>query len=49
MTRDRRHTKELSNDGWRVLTVWECELKDPKTQDNAIEKVIAKLENSHEQ
>ncbi len=26
--RDRRMQDELKNDGWRVLTVWECETKD---------------------
>jgi DNA mismatch endonuclease, patch repair protein len=43
MTRDQRHITELTDDGWRVLTIWECELRDPKTQDQAINKVIAKL------
>lgn len=46
VTRDQRHIKELGDNGWQVLTVWECELKDPKTQGKAIEKVIARLENS---
>jgi len=26
--RDRRVQKELCEDGWRVLTVWECQTKD---------------------
>ena len=26
--RDRRVQKELKKEGWRVLTVWECEIKD---------------------
>lgn len=46
VTRDRRRINELSDDGWHVLTVWECELRDPKTQDKAINRVIAKLANS---
>lgn len=27
--RDRRHVRKLRRDGWRVLTVWECQLRDP--------------------
>lgn len=27
--RDRTVREELNRQGWRVLTVWECELKDP--------------------
>ena len=27
--RDRRNRAQLSREGWRVLTVWECELKVP--------------------
>jgi DNA mismatch endonuclease (patch repair protein) len=26
--RDARHLEELKTAGWRVLTIWECELKD---------------------
>ena len=25
--RDEEHTAQLQNDGWRVIVVWECELK----------------------
>lgn len=27
-SRDTQHYKELAASGWRVLTLWECELKD---------------------
>jgi DNA mismatch endonuclease (patch repair protein) len=27
-TRDREHLDALENSGWRVLVIWECELKD---------------------
>lgn len=27
--RDREHQARLEQDGWRVLTVWECQLGDP--------------------
>lgn len=26
--RDSRHLEQLKSEGWRVLTIWECELKD---------------------
>lgn len=28
VTRDRQHIKELKKQGWKILTVWECEIKD---------------------
>lgn len=30
VTRDRKHAKALRAMGWRVVTVWECQTKDPK-------------------
>jgi DNA mismatch endonuclease (patch repair protein) len=27
--RDRRNVRRLRRDGWRVLTVWECQVRDP--------------------
>jgi len=36
--RDRKHIRELTESGWRVLIVWECALKGKKDQD--IGKVI---------
>lgn len=34
--RDREHTSSLEIKGWRVLTVWECELRNPL---RAIERI----------
>ncbi len=31
MARDRRNRAELERLGWRVLVVWECELREPET------------------
>ena len=28
MTRDRRNARKLRQQGWRVLTIWECKTKD---------------------
>ena len=30
--RDERNKKELEELGWRVITVWECELKKDKVE-----------------
>ena len=30
--RDNRNQKELESMGWKVLTVWECELKKDKRE-----------------
>ncbi|MCH8528825.1 MAG: DNA mismatch endonuclease Vsr [Kiritimatiellae bacterium] len=35
--RDRRNARELRKQGWKVLTVWECRLKDrPSTELNRL-------------
>lgn len=36
---DKKHARQLRSLGWRVLTVWSCELKAP-------EKVLHRLENA---
>jgi len=38
--RDRRNKKELISKGWRVLSVWECELTPPKIYETI--RVLAK-------
>jgi G:T-mismatch repair DNA endonuclease (very short patch repair protein) len=39
--RDQRAELSLVQSGWRVLTIWECELKQPNT---ALAALAAKLE-----
>lgn len=34
---DKKHVRELRKLGWHVITVWECQLKNP-------DKVLAKLQ-----
>ena len=29
-SRDRQHVRELTKAGWKVTTIWECELRTPK-------------------
>lgn len=38
---DRRNYKQLREDGWRILTVWECALKGRKRRPP--EKIIARI------
>lgn len=35
--RDKRHVEGLSKEGWSVLTIWECEIKD---QDALTRKIV---------
>lgn len=39
--RDQRKRKELEAEGWRVLTVWECDLKDHQTE--TLEKLVEEI------
>ena len=44
--RDSRNSAELTKMGWRVITVWECELeKDPQS---VLQNVSHKLEGMHD-
>jgi len=36
--RDRRVAQKLSDAGWRVLIIWECETRDPNKISNIIQK-----------
>jgi DNA mismatch endonuclease (patch repair protein) len=42
--RDRRSNKALRKLGWRVLTVWECELRNPERVMAAIEAALGSRE-----
>lgn len=42
--RDAKNTASLENLGWRVITVWECELE--KNFDATVRKLISKLSHS---
>lgn len=38
--RDRRQVTELANEGWRVLTVWECAVRNPKIRPASIAAAV---------
>src|SRR5213593_4490642 len=42
--RDHRQIAILRSGGWRVFTVWECQLRKPVTQHRAVDKLISKIE-----
>lgn len=44
--RDQRQISDLRKEGWQVLLIWECELKDPKTQGRALDSLVMKLKHS---
>jgi DNA mismatch endonuclease, patch repair protein len=41
--RDARNTRELRAAGWRVFTIWECELAKPTNRERTVERLIRKL------
>lgn len=43
--RDRAHVYKLKKEGWRVLTIWECQLKSPKQIRNRIDRFLAQAQN----
>lgn len=45
VARDSRKAAELASAGWRVITVWECELA--QNPEEVLEEVIGKLKGTH--
>ncbi|WP_288438640.1 very short patch repair endonuclease [uncultured Chryseobacterium sp.] len=43
--RDKKNTELLLQKGWKVITVWECELKKDKL-DQTVEKLVHELHNN---
>ena len=39
--RDERTSRELKDNGWRVVTIWECELKDKDKLKKKLEKELS--------
>ena len=44
--RDARNTRALRASGWRVYTIWECELTTANKRERAINNLIGKLRRS---
>jgi len=41
--RDKKNKIELEKKGWRVITIWQCELKNKKIQDETLNKIKNEL------
>jgi DNA mismatch endonuclease (patch repair protein) len=41
VVRDRRNRRELKNAGWAVLTVWQCELKNPEKLTERVDEFLS--------
>lgn len=41
--RDIRNVRALRAAGWRVLTIWECELSKPSSRERAIKLLMNKI------
>ena len=39
---DKKHKRNLQKAGWQVITVWECELKNPERVMTRITKLLKK-------
>ncbi len=42
INRDKEHTENLQADGWKVLTVWECEL-NKKSRDQTLIRLVSEI------
>lgn len=40
--RDRKNLKLLTHQGWKVLVIWECETRDPKSLSTTIRRFLPK-------
>ena len=45
VARDQRNYEQLREMGWKVLVVWECELKN-ETKEEALDALVAMLNNT---
>lgn len=45
LDRDRRNNKELVSQGWKVLVVWECEIKNKNSREKRLSKLLQEIIN----
>ncbi len=43
VARDKRNKKELERLGWRVITIWQCELKNRKLRTQTLTELISNI------
>lgn len=44
--RDTRVRNELKKDGWKIITIWGCELRNKAVFDMTMKKVVAKIKST---
>jgi DNA mismatch endonuclease (patch repair protein) len=44
--RDKSVKRSLEKLGWKVITVWECELTRPQKKDHTLESIVKKITKS---
>ena len=47
ITRDQKNYKLLKEEGWRVIIVWECELKTESTRQKRCESLLQEIKSSY--
>lgn len=44
--RDNRNITELEDKGWKVIVIWQCELKNTKRQEETLNRIVQELRNN---
>lgn len=44
--RDKRNIQELETRGWKVIVIWECELKNTTLQNNRLTLLISEIKSN---
>lgn len=45
--RDRHNIKKLKLEGWNVIVIWQCQIKNKALQEKQLTQVIRKIKNSN--
>jgi DNA mismatch endonuclease (patch repair protein) len=43
--RDAKNYKELKKSGWKVITIWQCQIKNKSKQERTLNRVVNKIIN----
>lgn len=43
--RDRKNIEKLRNEGWNVIVIWQCEIKNKNNRDKRLELLIDEITN----
>ena len=46
VVRDQKNYKKLCALGWRIITIWECELR-PRNRESTLNRVLSELRENH--